>query len=91
MLSETGLYGVVLFLAVLFKCLMFKNKSDVIGKDSKHWIISCSIFVMIVLNLLRQGHYFLNGFPLFVWLYYFNYRDAVQKLSEVKLPTKNSE
>jgi hypothetical protein len=28
---------------------------------------------MVLLNLFRQGHYFLNGFPFFVMLYVFNY------------------
>jgi hypothetical protein len=27
---------------------------------------------MILLNMFRQGHYFLNGFPFFVILYYYN-------------------
>ena len=40
------------------------------------WIISGAILTMIVVNLLRQGHYFLNGFPFFIWLYYFNYVNA---------------
>jgi hypothetical protein len=37
---------------------------------------------MILLNLFRQGHYFLNGFPFFIMLYCFNsmaYRKYVEE------------
>ncbi|HRH11298.1 MAG TPA: hypothetical protein PLU73_07270, partial [Bacteroidia bacterium] len=41
-------------------------------RPSNHWLISNAILVMILLNLFRQGHYFLNGFPFFVLLYLYN-------------------
>lgn len=68
LISETGLFGVLLFLTIIFKCYVKRDENH----DTYHWIVSNSILVMILLNLFRQGHYFLNGFPFFVILYYFN-------------------
>lgn len=68
LISETGIFGVSIFLYIIFKHYVRKNPLH----DSYHWLISNSILVMILLNLLRQGHYFLNGFPFFLILYYFN-------------------
>jgi hypothetical protein len=68
LISETGLFGVGLFLFIIFKCYVSRDPND----DRPHWLISNAILVMILLNLFRQGHYFLNGFPFFVILYYYN-------------------
>lgn len=68
LISETGLFGVSIFLFIIFKCYVRRNEHY----DSPHWLISNAILVMILLNLFRQGHYFLNGFPFFVILYYYN-------------------
>ena len=68
LISETGLFGVILFLTIIIKCYVKRDENH----DTYHWIVSNSILVMILLNLFRQGHYFLNGFPFFVILYYFN-------------------
>lgn len=76
LLSETGLFGLGLFLFIVFKCYVSRNPED----DSYYWLISNAILVMILLNLFRQGHYFLNGFPFFVLLYYFNYKMYVSHL-----------
>ena len=51
----------------LFRNLVFRQKSI----DDEHWIISNSLMLIVVLYLLRQGHYFLNGLPFFMWLYYY--------------------
>lgn len=69
LLSETGLFGTIIFLYITFKCYVRRDERF----DSSHWLISNSILVMILLNLLRQGHYFLLGFPFFFLIYYFNY------------------
>lgn len=68
LISETGIFGVSIFLIIIFKCYVRRNENY----DTYHWLVSNSILVMILLNLFRQGHYFLNGFPFFVILYYFN-------------------
>lgn len=68
LISETGLFGVLIFAFIIIK---FYVKRD-LEHDSFHWLVSNSILIMILLNLFRQGHYFLNGFPFFVILYCFN-------------------
>ncbi len=68
LMSETGLFGLGIFLIIIIKCYVKRDPNFI----SYHWLISNSILIMILLNLFRQGHYFLNGFPFFVILYYFN-------------------
>lgn len=86
MISETGLFGTIIFLWILFKCYI-RRPAD--NKPGHHWLISNALFVLILLNLSRQGHYFLNGFPFYVWLYIYNYWDY-KKLysSESEKPEK---
>ena len=74
LISETGLFGTFFMLGLTFKC--FVNRQRMPDAPDTFWIISGAILTMIVVNLLRQGHYFLNGFPFFIWLYYFNYVNA---------------
>ena len=81
LISETGLFGVGLFLLIIIKCYVPRNR-DI---DSHHWLISNGILIMILLNMFRQGHYFLNGFPFFVFLYYFNSIDYKKYLNELTL------
>lgn len=68
LISETGLFGTLIFIIILFKCYVKRDKD----KDTYHWLVSNSLIVLILLNLFRQGHYFLNGFPFFLFLYYYN-------------------
>jgi hypothetical protein len=67
LVAETGLFGALLFLVIVFRCFVGND-----GAEDKHWIISGALLVLILLYLLRQGNYFINGFPFFVWLYYYN-------------------
>lgn len=79
LISETGLFGVLIFLFIIVKCYVKRDENQ----ESYHWLVSNSILVMILLNLFRQGHYFLNGFPFFVILYCFNsvsYKNYVASL-----------
>jgi O-antigen ligase len=66
--SETGLFGIVAVLYFVFKCYL-KNSCK-----NNLQIISNSILCMLLVSLLRQGHYFYNGLFFFVWLYYFSYK-----------------
>ena len=66
LLSETGLVGIV---AVLYFIFRFRLKSS---ENNKFQIISNSIFILFILQLLKQGHYFYNGLFFFVWIYYFS-------------------
>lgn len=68
LISETGLFGTLIFLFIIFKFYVSRNPDD----DSNHWLISNALLIIILLNLFRQGHYFLNGFPFFVLLYIYN-------------------
>ncbi len=71
LISETGIFGTGIFIFLVFKCYVRRNEEN----ETDHWLISNSILVMILLNLFRQGHYFLNGFPFFVLLYIYNWLD----------------
>ncbi|HXB41751.1 MAG TPA: O-antigen ligase family protein [Bacteroidia bacterium] len=68
LMSETGLMGVLFILFLIFRGFIGYSGDE----DDKYWIISGALLVLILLYLLRQGNYFLNGFPFFVWLYYYN-------------------
>lgn len=68
LMSETGLFGLSIFFIIMIKCYVKRDKNNL----TYHWLISNGVLVMILLNLFRQGHYFLNGFPFFVILYYYN-------------------
>jgi len=81
LISETGLFGVCIFLFIIFKCYVSRDALN----DSSHWLISNAILVMILLNLFRQGHYFLNGFPFFVLLYIYNYLSYTRQLPGQKI------
>lgn len=80
LMSETGLFGLGIFLIIMVKCYVKRDPNFI----SYHWLISNSILIMILLNLFRQGHYFLNGFPFFVILYYFNSVSYINLKTSVK-------
>ncbi len=79
LMSETGIFGLIIFMVITVKCYIKRNRNI----DSYHWLISNGLLIMILLNLFRQGHYFLYGFPFFVILYYYNkvsYDEYKQKI-----------
>lgn len=81
LISETGIFGVLIMGFIIIKFYVKRDEQV----DSYHWIISNGILIMILLNLFRQGHYFLNGFPLFVLMYIFNaisYNQLLDKKNE---------
>ena len=69
--TETGLLGLGFIFLVVARGFIYKVD---IQKDHmlKHKIISQSLFVLLVLVLIRQGNYMLNGLPLLFLLYYYN-------------------
>ncbi len=75
--SETGLFGLVFVFVLIFKCFVGYR-----GDDDNDWIISGALLVIILLYLLRQGNYFLNGFPFFVWMYYYTKVSSNKKVSQ---------
>jgi len=75
LLSETGLVGVIIFLWVLKKYFIKKSKIQDISSNFSAYklsIINNSIFLFILLRLMRFGHYFLDGFFFFAFIYYFS-------------------
>lgn len=83
LLSETGLFGVSIFIFIIYRFYVSRDENH----DTSHWLISNGILVMILLNLFRQGHYFLNGFPFFVLLYIYNsisYKNYLEEQSASK-------
>lgn len=67
LMSETGVYGLSIMILLLVRCWIFKGNAI----DDTTWVMSNSLAIIIFIYLLRQGHYFINGFPLFVWLYFY--------------------
>lgn len=82
LISETGIFGTGVMLIILFKCFIKRDNEGVMPEG--FWIVSGATFVIIFINLLRQGNYFLNGFPFFVWLYYYNYVTYKKYIHESK-------
>jgi hypothetical protein len=66
-MSETGIVGLLFFSYFLVSNLILKISAF---KDD-YWVISNACFLIIALQLLRQGNYFYCGFPFFLWLYYY--------------------
>jgi hypothetical protein len=86
LMSETGLYGLFVMFFILFKCWIFKQRAA----SEEHWVMSNGIALIIILYLARQGHYFLNGFPFFLWMYFYLAKDnkierALQEEAKAKL------
>jgi hypothetical protein len=67
-LSELGIFGIFVFIYFILKNHI--NIKDI--GQSKLFIINNSILVMFFMKALRMGHYFNNGFILFVLLYYYS-------------------
>lgn len=72
LLVEIGILGTVFILYLIFKNRVklnyTKNLSD---QDVNYWLISNGIFVLILIRLLRQGHYTMLGFTLFLLMYFY--------------------
>ena len=70
--SEFGLLGLIFIFFIIFKGLKYINSFN-----KKEFIISISLFILILLTLLRQGNYFLNGLPLIFIMFYYNQNKLV--------------
>lgn len=74
--AELGLFGLTvigLFIVV------YRTSGIELRWDSRVlvdvWIINSSVFVLIVVRLLRMGHYTTLGFVLFLMLYYLSWKE----------------
>lgn len=87
LMSETGLVGTIFIMLLVFRGFVGYAGND----EDSYWIISGALLVIILLYLLRQGNYFLNGFPFFMWLYYYNKQNYLDKLDERRLAREEAE
>jgi hypothetical protein len=71
-LAETGLIGIIFLILIVFKCFVLKQKKYPSITNSISSLISGAFLTLILLTYFRQGNYFLNGFPFFMWMYYYN-------------------
>lgn|SRR5574343_264172 len=70
LMSETGLLGLGLFFTFLLK--NFVGKKGYSHPDLRDYtLINQSIFIWLIIRLVRTGNYFGNGFFLFFFMYYF--------------------
>ncbi|MFM2201743.1 MAG: hypothetical protein RL040_943 [Bacteroidota bacterium] len=84
LMSETGIYGMAVMILLLIRCWISKPNAI----DNETWVMSNGLTIIILVYLIRQGHYFINGFPLFLWLYYYlsvqNKHAMAHKRAEIK-------
>ena len=77
-LVELGLVGMFIMLVLMIKGFIYlRTEEELI----QYRIISQAILILIFLNLLRQGNYFLNGFPLFILMYYYNWQGYIKAIA----------
>lgn len=67
LMSETGLVGLLFFTYFFLSNWVLKGWT----LQDEYWLISNACFLIIALQLLRQGNYFYCGFPFFLWLFYY--------------------
>jgi len=82
--TETGFLGLFFIFILIFNGFIYKldnNSEDLIT----HKIISQALFIFIILVLIRQGNYMLNGLPFMFLIYHFNkisYNEKINSLNE---------
>ena len=83
LMSETGLVGILTILLFMICNYVKRNKNE----NDIYWIISNGVLTLVILRLLRSGHYFSDGFFFFIWLYYFSKQQykLEKKLSDTRL------
>lgn len=87
-MSEIGLIGLIG--AFIFIRRNFVRR-DIVNTERTEWIISSAVLCVILLFMLRQGHYFLNGFPFFVWIYYYCRKWADQVILDMQSAEQEGE
>jgi O-Antigen ligase len=84
LMSETGLVGLIFFGIFLFGNWVVSFRAP----DPEYWVVNNACFLIIVLQLLRQGNYFYCGFPFFLWIFYYvnqNRKAGRQFLNQSKI------
>jgi hypothetical protein len=78
LMSETGLFGLGAVLIFLWR--FFMGKKYIRHPKFRYLnIINQSIFILVMVRLVRTGHYFGNGFFLFIFMYYYTKKIAEGK------------
>jgi len=69
--TEFGLFGLILLAYFLLRNrIKFKPRENV-----DLWIINNAVLVLILARLLRQGHYTMLGFGVFILIYYYSKKE----------------
>jgi len=76
LLSETGLLGILIIFIFIIR--FYTGRAG--GEDNYLWIINNAVLAMFFVKMVKMGHYFVDGFFFFLWLYYF----SKIKLDEIK-------
>ncbi|MFM7311068.1 MAG: hypothetical protein ACKOZY_10705 [Flavobacteriales bacterium] len=87
LMSETGAYGLFVMVLLLIRSWIFKPRSS----DDVNWVMSNGLAMIILIYLIRQGHYFLNGFPLFLWMFYYLSVQNKREFAELKAMNRATE
>jgi O-antigen ligase len=87
LMSETGLYGLILMISLIIRCWIFKKGAA----DRETWVMSNGLSLIIIIYLIRQGHYFINGFPLFLWMFYYLYINNRYAMAQLKAEARERE
>lgn len=74
LLSETGLFGIGSISFFFYSNFISKKSTTRHKKHEKYWLYSASTIVAFLVRLLRQGHYFIYGFPFFILIYFYNHK-----------------
>jgi O-antigen ligase len=84
LLSETGLLGTFFLLFLIFKSRIKLIYSENITESKLiYWLINNGIFVLILLRFLRQGHYTMLGFTLFLLMYFYANKRLNERSKEI--------
>lgn len=75
--SELGLFGIVLVLFFLISHYFTVHTTDLEGMVLK--MISAAFLVTLLLQLFRQGNFILNGFPFYVYGYFFAWKQFKER------------
>lgn len=86
LMSETGIAGLGLFLYMILKFYIHKRNSK---GDDRYWVFNNAFLIIVILFFIRQGNYFFTGFPLFVWMYYINWKNLKNE-EKVKVIEQNT-
>ncbi len=84
LLAETGLIGTFFLIFLIFKSrIKFIYSENIPESKLIYWLINNGIFVLILLRLLRQGHYTMLGFTLFLLMYFYGNKILNERSKEI--------